>query len=173
LKNNGLLGGMSIKEAKELITGKYFMKNRNSMEMQRINAMAKFFQQNEWEVNAMCYFNAWGGVVDIFPWNIFLYILFNLLPDFWLVDFIILLVVFPDLIPHLTTLGYWDISRYGIFAPSGGIYIRGLLGEERIDLEGTETIKAITLGFTGINIFLTFAIGFCPFIAYKHFSKSQ
>ena len=66
LKNNGLLGDMSIKEAKELITGKYFMKQKNSMEMQRLNAIAKFFQQNGWEINAMCLYHRWLIPLTIF-----------------------------------------------------------------------------------------------------------
>lgn len=58
-----------------------------------------------------------------------------------------------------------------MFAPGGGMYVKGFLGERRIDLEGGESIKAITLGFTGLNIFLTFAIGFSPFIVYKYHEK--
>ncbi|RLF45128.1 MAG: hypothetical protein DRN29_07285 [Thermoplasmata archaeon] len=162
MKENGLLGNLSIKEAKELITGKYFQKEKNNIEARRLAMMANVLSQSGWEVNAMCYFNAWGDVRDFFIWNVPLFLLSCLF-----FENLLILVAILDAIPHPTTVGYWIISRAGIFAPSGGIYIRGLLGEERIDLEGTETIKAITLGFTGINIFLTFAIGFCPFIAMK------
>ena len=162
MKENGLLGNLSIKEAKELITGEYFQKEKNNIEARRLAMMANVLSQSGWEVNAMCYFNAWGDVRDFFIWNVPLFLLSCLF-----FENLLILVAILDAIPHPTTVGYWIISRAGIFAPSGGIYIRGLLGEERIDLEGTETIKAITLGFTGINIFLTFAIGFCPFIAMK------
>ena len=53
LKKNELLGEMSIKEVKELITGKYFMK-QNSMEMKKLYAMARLFQQG---VGSKC--NVW------------------------------------------------------------------------------------------------------------------
>jgi len=41
-------------------------------------------------------------------------------------------------------------------------------GGGSIELDGGETIEAITVGFTGIIFCFVQAVGFCPFIAYKH-----
>jgi len=154
MKNNGLLGGMSIKEAKELITGKYLQKQKNSIEMQKINAMARLFQQNGWEVNAMCGVFAFGEFIfDIHPWNLILWLLF-----FSIDSIAFLLLVILDAIPHPTTIGYWILFLY----PE--LHTIGLLGYKK--LVGYE-LRAITLGFTGVIVLYSDAIGFCPFIAMK------
>ena len=165
LKKNELLGEMSIKEAKELITGKYFMKNRNSMEMQRFNAIAKFFQQNGWQVNAMCGMYGLGGL-GFHPWNWILIQLF--LSDLIIIGNIaLLLLVILDAIPHPTTIGFWRFTPYGFYPQYPEIETWGLFGYKK--LEGYE-LKAITFGFTGSVIIIpwgSIAIGFCPFVAMK------
>jgi len=109
-----LLGEMSIKETKELITGKYFMKHRNSVEMKKLHVMARFFQQNGWGINAMCYCIMYGGIIrDYFLWNLpiiyFVDWLINtnnlILTYLAIITFILFIVTF-DAIPHLTTAGY-------------------------------------------------------------------
>ncbi|MCD6573108.1 MAG: hypothetical protein J7K95_03325 [Thermoplasmata archaeon] len=66
LKKQWIAWGMSIKEVKDLITGKYLMKQKNSMEMKKLYAMARFFQQNGWEINAMCLYHRWLIPLTIF-----------------------------------------------------------------------------------------------------------
>ena len=168
LKKNGLLGDISIKEARELITGKYLQKQRNSIEMQKINVIARFLQQR-WEVNVMCYFMAFGSIMDIFPWNFFLWWLSLHNPTI-ISGIAFFLIVLFDLIPHTTTIGYWNIKRMGV-GTEAHVYTFGLLGERSITTEGGESvgINAITLGFTGIVIsfFINIAIGFCSFVTMK------
>ncbi len=164
LKKNELLGEMSIKEVKELITGKYFMK-QNSMEMKKLYAMARLFQQGGWEVNAMCGMYGLGGA-GIYPYNLILWLLFlsNLII---ISDIAFLLLVILDAIPHPTTIGYWNFVPYGFYPQHPEIETWGLFGYKK--LEGYE-LRAITLGFTGSVITIPWAaiaIGFCPFIAMK------
>ncbi|MCD6447911.1 MAG: hypothetical protein J7L58_02550 [Thermoplasmata archaeon] len=177
LKKNELLGGMSIKEVKELITKKYLMKNKNSMEMQKINAIAKFFQQNGWEINAMCIMYGAGGF-GYHPWNV---IWLSIVLPLWglcelivngsmlmIVDIIFgSLVAIPEIIPHPTTIGFWRFVPYGFYPQHPWIETWGLFGYKK--LEGYELV-AITLGFTGSVITVPFAtidVGFCPSIAMK------
>ncbi|MCD6573985.1 MAG: hypothetical protein J7K95_07840 [Thermoplasmata archaeon] len=162
MKKNELLGNLSIKEVKDLIMGKYFMKNRNSMEMQRLNAMAKFFQQNGWQVNAMCGMFASGLIIDIHPWNLILLLLsFSDLIIIGTIAFLLLVIL--DAIPHPTTIGYWLIGRPHPEVECG-IYTMGLFGIK--SLENRE-ISAWLFGFSGVVVFNLIAIGFCPFIAMK------
>ncbi len=56
-----------------------------------------------------------------------------------------------------TTIGYWILFY-------SEINTIGLLGYKK--LRGDE-FRAITLGFTGVVILSSEAIGFCPFIAIK------
>jgi len=165
MKKNGLLGNLTIKEAKELITGKYFMRNRNSVEIQRFNAIAKFFQQNGWQVNALCGMFGAGGF-GIHPWNYILLLLF--LSELIIISEIaFLLLVILDAIPHPTTIGFWSFVPYGFYPQHPWIETWGLLGYKK--LEGYELV-AITLGFIGSVIVVplaSIAIGFCPFIAMK------
>lgn len=169
MKGNGLLEDISIKEAKELIIGKYPLKN--SIEMKKLNAMTRFFQQNGWEVNAIC--SVLGtGVVDYYPWNIPFIFLANLLFNggpilVYLSVIILFLVSIIDAIPHPTTVGYWNLIPYGFYPQHPQIETWGLFGYKK--LEGYK-LRAITLGFTGCVIVLPWAavaIGFCPFIAMK------
>ena len=158
MKRNGLLGSMSVEEAKELITGKYVQEQR--MEMQKLKALAKFFQQNGWEINAMCGMYAEGIIVDVFPWN-----------AFWVLCYIDLFFEFAgwiwfifDTIPHATTIGIWKVS--GRYYTPGEVITFGLLGRKNIT--GMDT-RLITLGFTGVVFPFPWrlAIGFCPFVAMK------
>ena len=174
MKENGLLGNLSIKEAKELITGEYLRGVRSDLETQRMKIILKSFEIDDLKINGICYFEAYGGI-GYFPWNIPLfiagYIAAILFPNIWFIEaFFDWIIILLNIIPHLTTVGYWKIIKPGPFS-YGNVYVNGLLGEDNIIVKGGEYVKAITIGFTGIQIFW-FAIGFCPFIAYKHFSKS-
>jgi len=172
LKRNGLLGSMSIKEAKELITGKYLMKY--DMEMKKLYAMARLFQQNGWQINTLCFCQMMGTINDLFPWNILIFYLEKMLfetgiPILQRLAFIIHFYFWwiPDAIPHPTTIGYWTLGRYGFYPQPPEIETWGLFGYKK--LEGYE-LRAITLGFTGSVIIVpwaSIAIGFCPFIAMK------
>ena len=70
MKGYGLLGNLTMHQARELITGRYLMKQRNSIEMQKMAMMASLLSQNGWEVNAMCYFDASGYIFSAFLWNL-------------------------------------------------------------------------------------------------------
>ena len=70
MKGYGLLGNLTMHQARELITGRYLMKQRNSLEMQKMAMMASLLSQNGWEVNAMCYFDASGYIFSAFLWNL-------------------------------------------------------------------------------------------------------
>jgi len=134
----------------------------------------KSFEIDDLKINGICYFEAYGGI-GYFPWNIPLfiagYIAAILFPNIWFIEaFFDWIIILLNIIPHPTTVGYWKIIKPGPFS-YGNVYVNGLLGEDNIIVKGGEYVKAITIGFTGIQIFW-FAIGFCPFIAYKHFSKS-
>ena len=173
MKGYGLLGNLTIKEARELITGRYLMKQRNSIEMQKMAMMAKLLENNGWEVNAMCYFDASGYIFSAFLWNLPLIIASYLISlienavDHLLLYYLLACIdIFLDIIylslgtiSHPTTIGYWDIA--GVYG-SAYVYTLGLLGEKEI----LGRTKAITIGFTGI-VFGFGAIGFCPFVAMK------
>ena len=162
MKRNGLLGGINIKEAKDLITGKYFMKQKNSIEIKKMKVIAKFFQQNGWEINAMCGVFALGLIIDVHPWN--LHLLLLRFSDLIIIGSIaFLLIVILDAIPHPTTIGYWLISRPHPEVECG-IYTMGLFGIK--SLEDRE-ISAWLFGFSGVVVFNLIAVGFCPFIAMK------
>lgn len=145
-----------------------------SIKMQKINAMARFFQQNGWEINTLCFCLMVGGICDIFPWNILIFYLEKLLfetgiPILQRLAFIIHFYFWwiPDAIPHPTTIGYWTLGRYGFCPQHPEIETWGLFGYKK--LEGYE-LKAITFGFTGVVIIVplaSIAIGICPFIAMK------
>jgi len=167
MKRNGLLGNMSIKEVKELITGKYLLEERNGIEMQKRNAIARSLQQNGWEVNVMCYFMAFGTIMDIFPWNFFLWWLSLHNPTI-ISGIAFFLIVLFDMIPHTTIIGYWSIKRMGV-GTEAYVYTLGLLGEKSITTEESIGINVITFGFTGIVIpfFINIAIGFCPLVMIK------
>ena len=172
LKKNRLLGSMSIKEAKELITGKYLMKNRSSIEMQRLNAIAKFFQESGWQINAMCGVFAAGNIYNFHPWNfllmVFIYWAFHqsLLPQ-WVLLLIPIYIAytFVELFPHPTTIGIWIIERSSFYGHTSWIYTFGIFGEKSTPHSGK--FIAFTLDFTGIVIGGMIAIGFCGFIAFK------
>ena len=181
MKGYGLLGNLTMHQARELITGRYLMKQRNSIEMQKMAMMASLLSQNGWQVNAMCYFNAKGAIFDMFPWKVPLAIgvvltsmltmlLWNVYPSALL--HLILTVSFYffvagwfslDTIPHTTTIGRWDIDQD--YYPSGvvSVYTLGLLGKKNIT---GGSIDAWTIGFTGV-VAPFIAIGFCPFVAMK------
>ncbi len=168
LKRHDLLGDVSVAKIKSLITGGY-RKAQNDEAARQLTWMAHLFQQNRWRMGATCYFHAWGTVGGLFPYNFPLFIAMNIVgPDRPLIQNVFLLLsVGLGLTPCPTTIGYWRIRRAGMFNPSGGIEVRGLGGGGSIELNGEESIEAITVGFTGI-IGLHNAIGFCPFIAYRH-----
>jgi len=159
MKEYGLLGNLSIKEAKELITGKYLQKERNRMN--KMAMMANLLQNDGLEINIMAIFLT-GSVVDIFPWNAFLWDILAYAPFFFPITeyLVIILLTLPDMIPHPTTIGFWI---------GGGphkaeyFYTFGLLGEKEVVGDGT----AITIGFTGFVIMHLMAIGFCPFVAMR------
>ena len=173
MKENGLLGNLSIKEAKELITGEYLREVRSDLETQRMKIILKSFEIDDLKINAICYFEAYGGI-GYFPWNIPLfiagYIAAILFPNIWFIEaFFDWIIILLNIIPHPTTVGYWKIIKPGPFS-YGNVYVNGLLGEDNMIVKGGECVKAITIGFTGIQI-LWFAIGFCPFIVYKYHEK--
>ena len=173
MKGYGLLGNLTMHQARELITGRYLMKQRNSIEMQKMAMMAKLLENNGWEVNAMCYFDASGYIFSAFLWNLPLIIASYLISlienavDHLLLYYLLACIdIFLDIIylslgtiSHPTTIGYWDIA--GVYG-SAYVYTLGLLGEKEI----LGRTKAITIGFTGI-VFGFGAIGFCPFVAMK------
>jgi len=168
LKERGLLGDVSVAKMKSLITGGYRTAQKDEAG-RPLTRMAHLFEQNRWRMGATCFFHAWGTVGGLFPHNFPLFIAMNIVgPDRPLIqNAFLLLSVGLGLTPCPTTIGYWRIRRAGMFNPSGGIEVRGLGGGGSIELNGGESIEAITVGFTGI-IGLHNAIGFCPFIAYKH-----
>lgn len=86
MKRNELLGEMSIEEAKELIAGKYFQKEKNSMEARKIMFISKLLNQNGWQVNALCYLNAGGNIINVHPWNFIPILLINLISNVALVS---------------------------------------------------------------------------------------
>ncbi len=176
LKENGLLGDTSVSRVKSLITGGY-RKAHDHARGQRLPGMAHLFEQNGWRTKAMCYLHAWGGIGATFPVKVPILaltdLLHNLFPDAWRIPIILLgILVTVDLIPCPTTIGHWNIGRSlnpGPAPGAGGIEVRGFGGGgQHIELDGRETIEAITFGFTGIIFCLVPAIGFCPFVAYKH-----
>ena len=176
MKGYGLLGNLTMHQARELITGKYLQKERNSIEMQKMAMMAKLLENNGWEVNAMCYFDAVGYILGVFPWDIPL-IIASYLIDFlqkFLVDYTLLYFLLAGIIVSLdtiylcvgaiplpTTVGYWEIVSA---SAHGDVYIHtlGLLGSK--DIGGWA--KAMTIGFTGVAVGFR-AIGFSPFVAMK------
>jgi len=178
---------MGIKEAKELITGKYFIKHRNGIEMQKLHAMVRFFQQNGWEINVMAYMYASGAIHPIYPGSFLLwagYQLFFLLtlysvPNILLTWFFFMLctdLVFIylvyNMIPHPTTIGYWVSPLY--LESEATVHTYGLLGQKNVtdvpkDIWG---IRMWTIGFTGFVIPYTAAFGFVPFIAMKEIPKN-
>ena len=192
MKRNGLLGEMSIEEAKELITGKYFQKEKNSMEARKIMFISKLLNQNGWQVNALCYLNAGGNIINVHPWNFIPILFINLISNvaFSLVEkhefiatFLLLTAVISSFgislmesIPHLTTVGFWVIVQGGIpYSPPPGwcgwLHTYGLFGKKGMDLKTKgEQIIVITLGFTGIVLpllFIRIAYGFSLFTAFK------
>jgi len=176
LKSYGLLGDMSVARVKSLITGGWRTAPDHARG-QRLTSMAHLFEQNGWRTKAMCYLHAWGGIGATFPVKVPILaladLLHNLFPDAWRIPIILLgILMTVDLIPRPTTIGHWNIGRSlnpGPAPGAGGMEVRGLGGGgQHIELDGGETIEAITFGFTGIIFCLAQAIGFCPFIAYKH-----
>jgi len=173
LKTHGLLGDMSVAKMKSLITGGYH-KTQNDKAARPLMDLAHLLEQNGWNVRIMCYFMAWGAVGALFPYSLPILLLsnliYNLFPSawWWLPIFEQGLWVSLDLIPCPTTVGYWNVGRAGMFAPSGGILMGWGNMQLIINLGGGETVEVITAGFTGIILLHRHAIGFCPFIAYKH-----
>lgn len=173
MKGYGLLGNLTMHQARELITGKYLQKERNSIEMQKMAMVAKLLENNGWEVNAMCYFDASGYTFSAFLWNLpligasYLISLIKNTADYPLLHYLLVCMsLFLDImylslgiIPRPTTIGYWDIM--GVYG-SAYVYTLGLLGEKEV----LGRTKAITIGFTGI-VFGFGAIGFSPFVAMK------
>jgi len=180
LKEHGLLGDMSVARVKSLVTGGYRTAHDHDRE-QRLTSMAHLFEQNGWRTKAMCYLHAWGGIGATFPVKVPILaladLLHNLFPDAWRIPIILLgILMTVDLIPRPTTIGHWNIGRSlnpGPAPGAGGMEVRGLGGGgQHIELNGGETIEAITVGFTGIIFCLAQAVGFCPFIAYKHHTSA-
>jgi len=192
MKRNELLGEMSIEEAKELITGKYFQKEKNSMEARKIMFISKLLNQNGWQVDALCYLNAGGNIINVHPWNFIPILFINLISNvaFSLVEkhefiatFLLLTAVISSFgislmesIPHLTTVGFWVIVQGGMpYSPPPGwcgwLHTYGLFGKKGMDLKTKgEQIIVITLGFTGIVLpllFIRIAYGFSLFTAFK------
>lgn len=187
MRNHGLLGDLSIQQARKLITGKYLQKETNSIEMQKMEMIANLLSQNRWQINAMCYFEAEGEILGIFSWSKLLitacvlitvlsFVLWHISPFFLpllillaaLHDFLIIEWLLLDAIPHATTIGHWEIKQ-GYYHPSeASTYTLGLLGEKSIT---GSSIEVWTIGFTGMVLhskrfdWLNMAIGFCPFIA--------
>ncbi|MCD6448814.1 MAG: hypothetical protein J7L58_07250, partial [Thermoplasmata archaeon] len=156
MRRNGLLGDLSIKEARELITGKYFQKEKNSMEARKIMFISKLLNQNGWQVNALCYLNAGGNIINVHPWNFIPILLINLISNvaFSLVEkhefiatFLLLTAVISSFgislmesIPHLTTVGFWLIAQGGMpYSPPPGwcgwLHTYGLFGKKGMDLK--------------------------------------
>ncbi len=166
MKRNGLLGNLTIEEAKNLITGKYISKK--SLEIKRRLSMVNFLDDLELEWNMMCGMIGWGYVVDTCIWNLPLQILGYLggFLTFWtgifaIFGFIIQAIAvlswfIIDAIPHPTTIVFWRM---------GNIYTLGLEGEKKSN--ESMYVIAITIGFTGIVILPFIAIGFCPFVAFS------
>ena len=168
LRKNGLLGDMNVKEVKDLITGEYLQKN--SIEMKRIERMAKLLQNNEsdrWKINLMCEVTAIGSLIDISPWTLLLLFLLLSFNNTAIERTVFYLWLILDMIPHPTTIGYWQI-RNTLLLPAN-VETRGLLGRKEIFISKNrfEEISVITIGFTGMILVPIAAYGFCPFIAMK------
>ena len=171
LKKNGLLGNLTIKEAKELITGKYLQKQKNSMEARKIMFILKLLNQNGWQVNAMCYFTAFGAITDIFPWNLIPSLLAFIDYSSELISIIIaLLILFPilllDCIPHPTTVGYWIVRPAGMPYKHAIVDTIGLFGKKTTGEFKEGKVIAFTIGFTGVVIFLV-SMGFTLLTTFK------
>ena len=164
MKNNGLLGNLTIKEAKELITGKYLQKQKNSMEARKMLFILKLFNQNGWQVNAMCYFSCGYSVLDFFLWNFIPAIAGSLI---WIFSILYLPFMILDCFPHPTTVGYWIVDSKGIaIPPHGFISTSGLFGEKNLKFKEGKSI-VVTIGFTGVVLLGIIAIGFTLFTAFK------
>ena len=171
MKRNELLGEMSIEEAKELITGKYLQKQKNSMEARKIMFILKLLNQNGWQVNALCYFSAFGAITDIFPWNLIPSLLAFIDYSSELISIIIaLLILFPilllDCIPHPTTVGYWIVRPAGMPYKHAIVDTIGLFGKKTTGEFKEGKVIAFTIGFTGVVIFLV-SMGFTLLTTFK------
>lgn len=169
LKKNGLLGDISIKEVKELVTGKYSIKSQKMM------LMIKSLKNSGWEVNTICLYQTGGYTYNFHPWNfmamVLLYWAINQGPlPRWLIPLaiFILFCIVGDYIPHPTTMGFWIIEPGGFYEKEAYLATFGLFGEKTLTTK--DRIIAFTFGFTGIVFTLPAlrsAIGFSSFVAFK------
>ena len=184
MEEYGFLGEHSPNAVEELLTEGYLL--RRGRERHPASILSRF-ESNEWHENVMCFFTAWGEIVNMFPYNCPVLALRALLMHLFsemnwgrMVTITYLLGEAVrktlDLSPFPTTFGHWTIQPYGLFWPTdqhGGMIVQGLNGGTTIQLNKTEAIQATTVGFTGIiisfgiTVVFRTAIGFCPYIAYQ------
>jgi len=109
--------------------------------------ISKFLKQNDWQVNALCYFSCGYSVLDFFPWNFIPAIARCFV---WIFSLLYLPFMILDCIPHPTTTGFWLVDSRGILTPSHGfISTYRLFGEEELKFKEGKSI-AVTVGFTGV-----------------------
>ena len=147
MKGNGLLGNLTIKEAKEIINGNYIKKYG-------IN-MLKIIGKNR-EINAFCFVFAKGiSILIAYPSNLIFWLAAYAFRHNDLLHLIALLFILSTYFPHPTSIGLWLV----IGSPVGGAKMSsiGLFGRKE---ERGSVIIAITIGFTGLYLF-NYAIGSC------------